>query len=686
MKKTILLTFLSFTFFSLSQSSGSGKCFLMDNTDDYLTIPHDASLNSTTAITVEAWIRADAWSPNIWENVIVSKDGWASGNQGYALRTGANGSLSFNFSSGGTWREVTAANVMTTGKWYHIAGTYDGSNSKIFVNGQEVGNLSFSGAINMGTYDLTIGRASYLVGGTRNFLGRIDEVKVWNTALPVSSLKEYMCKKTTAAHPQYTSLSGYWKLDNSGSTVTDSSPNGNNGTVMNATQPASGAPIGDESIFIYNATPNLSLNWTGTNPDSVNITSATALNSVHLYRIDAAPGNLIFPNISPIETSHHYGFYTDADVPFTLNATYYYNQSTLVTGNEAFANIVGANDGTGIFNGQGWTINTTDNTFTRNFSGRSQFVLGIVCPNTLFNVYNQQNLCTGDSVLLENTGNSSNFQWHNSQGAISGATNNQFYAAVSDDYYIVANNGICLDTTVSIPVVVNQNPTVQFGSIATEFCDNEADIAVLNSSPFNGTYTGIGITDSIFSAQTAGAGTYTLYYNYTDPNTGCAGIDSTEVNVFAAPIIPTVTTNGLEICIDSPETGVDYQWYMDGIAIAGATANCYTADSNGMYSVLANNGNCTIESSSAVIDFVSLEEVSKIKLSIFPNPTNNYLHIKTNEKIETVLVLTETGAIVKTFKGTSSEIDLNLAELNAGAYWLQVQTEKGTKVKSFVKR
>ncbi|MGB0933092.1 MAG: LamG-like jellyroll fold domain-containing protein [Lishizhenia sp.] len=685
MKKTLLFLILLTCASAMSQSSGSGKCFLMDDVNDYLTIPNDASLSPSSSITIEAWIRADSWATNIWENVIVSKDGWASGNQGYALRCGANGSLSFNFSSSGTWREVTAPNVMTTGKWYHVAGTFDGANSKIFVNGIEVGNLAYSGTIAQGNYDLTIGRASYTGGGTRNFAGRIDEVKVWNTALPASSLQEYMCKKTTAAHPQYASLSGYWKLDNNG-TVTDSSPNGNNGTVNNASQPTSGAPIGDESVFVYNAAPNISLGWAGTNPDSVNLSGNTSMNSVHLYRIDGPPNSLIYPNISPVETSHHYGFYTDSDVSFSLNATYYYNQSTLVTGNEVYANIAGAIDAAGLFNGQGWTLNQADTKFTKSFSNRSQFILGIVCPNTLFNTYTQQNLCTGDSVLLENTGNSTNFQWHNNQGAIAGATNNQFYANQTNDYYIVANSGICLDTTVSIAVVVNQNPTVLFGTLSSQFCDNEDEIAVVASTPFNGTYSGIGMTDSIFSPQTAGIGAYSLYYSYTDPATGCSGIDSTYVTVLEAPLTPTLTSNGLEMCIDSPQTGAVYQWYLDGMSIAGETGICYTASVNGDYYVLATTGSCFDESEITTVDFVSLTEVESIALTVYPNPTNNFITIESSSELERISLLNELGQVIHTTEVEGKEVNLDITEYEKGSYFLKIETEKGTSTKSFIKQ
>ena len=111
-----------------AQEPGAGTCY--DFASNTMVAPNDASLNPTY-MSIEAWIKADSWGANSWENVIVSKDGWASGPEGYTLRTGANGTLSFNFGSGGVWKEVLSAPTMLTGKWYHVAGTFDGATLRI---------------------------------------------------------------------------------------------------------------------------------------------------------------------------------------------------------------------------------------------------------------------------------------------------------------------------------------------------------------------------------------------------------------------------------------------------------------------------------------------------------------------------------------------------------------------------
>ena len=52
----------------------------------------------------------------------------------------------------GTKATVTSSTAPASGTWYHIAGTYDGSNLKLYINGiQEGGNVSLTGNIRANT-------------------------------------------------------------------------------------------------------------------------------------------------------------------------------------------------------------------------------------------------------------------------------------------------------------------------------------------------------------------------------------------------------------------------------------------------------------------------------------------------------------------------------------------------------
>ncbi|MEL7341389.1 MAG: LamG domain-containing protein, partial [Bacteroidota bacterium] len=224
MKTTpLLLLLLAIALAGYTQIPGSGKTLNFDGINDYVSIPNSPALNPASEITLEAWIKADTYGPNPWSNSIVNKEGWASGNQGYAFRCGQGGRLSFNIGDNGVWYEAVSTPVMSTGKWYHVAGTYDGTAVRIFVNGIQVGIANHIGALSQGVYDVRIGQLAFSSGGNRLFDGQIDEVRIWNQALSPATMQSWMCQKLDNTHPDYTALVGYWQLDEGSGTVANSS-------------------------------------------------------------------------------------------------------------------------------------------------------------------------------------------------------------------------------------------------------------------------------------------------------------------------------------------------------------------------------------------------------------------------------------------------------------------------------
>lgn len=259
MKNSLLLIalFISSICLVKAQKPGSGEALEFNGTSDYISVSHNNNLNADSGLTIEAWIKASSWAKAQWQNVIVSKDGWASGDEGYTLRAGDNGKLSFNVGDGGSggWHEVASGSVMKTGQWYHVAGTFDGTTLRVYINGIEQASAAYSGLIATTTYDLNIGRITYTAGGTRNFAGEIDEVKIWDKALSATELRAWMCKKTTNSHPKYSELLAYYKFDGgTGTSVADSSGNGHTGTINGASWLTSGAAIGDASSYDYTGT------------------------------------------------------------------------------------------------------------------------------------------------------------------------------------------------------------------------------------------------------------------------------------------------------------------------------------------------------------------------------------------------------------------------------------------------
>ena len=208
-----------------------------DATNDRVTCTNDASVNITgTAITLEAWIFPTAWRPSSFQGTIINKEGAAS--QGYMLRCGNNGQLSFAFGNGSTFPEVlSATGALTLNTWQHVAATYDGTTMRIFRDGVQIGSAAQTTAIAATTNPLTIGDYA-VTPGTRVFAGKIDEVRVWNVVLSpaqlMANMNQQLCGGETGLRAYYQFNQGVDGGNNAGvTTLLDLSGFGNNGTLFN---------------------------------------------------------------------------------------------------------------------------------------------------------------------------------------------------------------------------------------------------------------------------------------------------------------------------------------------------------------------------------------------------------------------------------------------------------------------
>ncbi|OGK19984.1 hypothetical protein A2866_06240 [Candidatus Roizmanbacteria bacterium RIFCSPHIGHO2_01_FULL_39_8] len=159
-----------------------------DGTDDYITVADNALIEATSKnFTASAWIYPNAVSSNM---AVVAKGTCGVSWSDYELlTTGTN--LQFTFStSGGATSTVTGTKTLSTNTWYHVAGTYDGSNLKVYVNGVLDNSAASTNTPNDTTDVMAIGgrttNGSVGCGSVSNqhpFDGKIDDVKIFNYAL-----------------------------------------------------------------------------------------------------------------------------------------------------------------------------------------------------------------------------------------------------------------------------------------------------------------------------------------------------------------------------------------------------------------------------------------------------------------------------------------------------------------------
>lgn len=168
----------------------SDQAFSLDGIDDYVSVADVPELNPTEAITVSVWVNRTAIVG--FADPIVKKAGMVGGSQlrGYALEfSSSNPSdvIFWVYIDGLGWSRNEQAHI-PFGEWTHIAGVYDGSNIRLYVNGVLIGTPGLvSGTIGQSTNELNIGRDP--ANPNRLFRGLIDEVTIYSRALTQAEIQ-----------------------------------------------------------------------------------------------------------------------------------------------------------------------------------------------------------------------------------------------------------------------------------------------------------------------------------------------------------------------------------------------------------------------------------------------------------------------------------------------------------------
>lgn len=152
-----------------------GGALTFDGINDVVTVPDAASLDVTSALTLEAWVYP-----------MVVTVGWKALLQkqvdAYLLTAGSSGGPP---AVGGTLNGVCCTNVyaptaLAVNSWTHVAGTYDGAIMRLYLNGVQVASRAATGSLQVNANPLSMGGNTY---GGEYFQGRIDEVRIYNRAL-----------------------------------------------------------------------------------------------------------------------------------------------------------------------------------------------------------------------------------------------------------------------------------------------------------------------------------------------------------------------------------------------------------------------------------------------------------------------------------------------------------------------
>lgn len=168
-----------------------------DGTDDYVALSNPVALRLTSAWTLEAWCFVPTGETQ--EAALIAQE-FNTGNVQYMLGffDGSFQTLapSVGFYNGG-WNIANSASQISTNAWHHIAGTWDGTILRIYVDGTEMDTTTPGGSPTSTSDPFRIG-SRWDASGSHKYKGRIDEIAIYGTALSAPRiLAHYLAGSTT---------------------------------------------------------------------------------------------------------------------------------------------------------------------------------------------------------------------------------------------------------------------------------------------------------------------------------------------------------------------------------------------------------------------------------------------------------------------------------------------------------
>ena len=143
-----------------------------------IQVPDDKALDGMKALTIEVWVRQDTHQST---GIIQKGANWP--NISYLIQPWSDQKIYFGVQDTSS-RAITKPGDYPLKEWYHLAGTYDGSTLKLYINGKEKASAPAPAKVVPDT-------AEPLQVGNR-LLGAIDEFALYTRTLSADEIQDDM--------------------------------------------------------------------------------------------------------------------------------------------------------------------------------------------------------------------------------------------------------------------------------------------------------------------------------------------------------------------------------------------------------------------------------------------------------------------------------------------------------------
>ncbi len=288
--------------------------------------------------------------------------------------------------------------------------------------------------------------------------------------------------------------------------------------------------------------------------------------------------------------------------------------------------------------------------------------------------------CAGGNVVLSvPAGNS--YQWYESGSAISGETSNTYTATTAGSFSVVVtgSNG-CSATSAAVATGVLPVTPLLSPAGAVDICIGANTTLSVGTG---GLTTGVTYQWMVDSAVISGAtaatyvagvsGSYFVILSVT----GCSDTSTSTQVTLNPPPNPVVSFNSHTGLLYTSSSYATYQWFVNSVAIPGATSYTYSPTEIGSYRVVVTDPHgCSNFSAPLILNALAVNKLAVPEVSIFPNPATNELHITTTVTVRAVISSIEGKQIMD--KAEAKDIDVS--GLAQGLYLITLYNDAGDRI------
>tara|TARA_R110002020_G_scaffold12642_2_gene46212 strand:- start:1930 stop:5451 length:3522 start_codon:yes stop_codon:yes gene_type:complete len=199
----------------------SSSALSFDGDTNYMKVLDHSSLDFTSNMTLEGWVKSTG--TDSFQHIVCKEGGY------YFIslyNTGGGDVRAFFRIYEGANIDVTGTTDINDGRWHHVAGTYNSTSMKLYVDGKLEGETANTDAIHTSATNLFIGSND---ASTNMLTGDISRVSVWSSALTNKQVRDLMFQDFASATT--TNCQGWWQFDEGEGTTVADKKNSNDGTL-----------------------------------------------------------------------------------------------------------------------------------------------------------------------------------------------------------------------------------------------------------------------------------------------------------------------------------------------------------------------------------------------------------------------------------------------------------------------